>query len=103
MSMVKTEPLFRRRLAIDPHVKVAAQQLVQQYATHGRPEQIGKIFKPLFHNYLYGITRTVLVERITHAVKREGKTLNDVWKNQKWIDAKYRRRALSIRHGPKPG
>ena len=94
--MVKVEPLFRRRLTIDPHVKVAAEALVQRYKSTGRPEQVGKIVKPLFHNYLYGITRTALVERITHMVKREGKSLNDIWKSQKWISQKHKEDARSL-------
>ena len=94
--MVKTHPLFRRRLTIDPQVKDAAKRLVAQYQTTGRPEVVGKIFQPLFHNYLYGETRTALVERITHLVKRENKSLQQIWASQKWLNAKNKEDARSL-------
>ena len=87
--MVKTHPLFRRRLVkVDAHVKVAAEQLINAHAESLRPDYVGKIFQPLFHNYLYGITRQDVVEQITHMVKREGKSLVSIWRNQKWINPK---------------
>ena len=95
--MVKTHPLFRRRLVkVDAHVKVAAEQLIHAHAESLRPDYVGKIFQPLFHNYLYGITRQDVVEQITHMVKREGRDLVSIWRNQKWINPKNRDDAQTL-------
>ena len=43
------QSLFRRRLVkkVDPHVAVAADQLIDQYANRSRDYIIGKIFEPI--------------------------------------------------------
>ena len=94
--MVKAHPLFRRRLAVDAHVKVAAEQLITEHGNHLRPDVVGKIFAPINHNYLYGVSKQTIVEQITHLVKREGKSLETIWKEQSWINPKNREDARTL-------
>ena len=95
--MVQAHPLFRRRLVVDHHTKVAAENLVQQYGNRSRPDHVGKIFQPVNHNYLYGVTRLEIVEQITSLV-REGKSLENIWKDVHWFNPKNREdvRTLSV-------
>jgi len=95
--MVKAHPLFRRRLVVDHHTKVAAENLIQQHGNRSRPDHVGKIFQPVNHNYLYGVTRLQIVEQITSLV-REGKSLESIWKDVHWFDPKNREnvRTLSV-------
>ena len=94
--MVKTHPLFRRRLTVDAHVKVAAETLIQQHGNTERPDVVGKIFQFFMHNYLYGISKQETVEQITHRVKREGRSLTSIWANQKWFSQKNKADAQSL-------
>jgi len=93
--MVKSHPLFRRRLAKDHHTKVAAENLVQQHGNTLRPDHVGKIFQPVNHNYMYGVTRLQIVEQITSLV-REGKSLENIWKDMSWFDRKNREDARTL-------
>ena len=92
------QSLFRRRLVkkVDPHVAVAADQLIDKYANRSRDYIIGKIFEPVNHNYLYGVSLKELVERMIHLVKREKQTLEQVWKNMRWINPKNREDARTL-------
>ena len=94
--MVQTGSLFRRRLTVDAHVKVAADQLVAAHSNQARDSKIGKIFEPFYHNYLYGVTLNELVERIVHLVKRENKSLQQIWLDMGWINVKNREDARSL-------
>ena len=93
--MVLAHPLFRRRLTVDHHTKVAAENLVQQHGNPSRPKHVGKIFQPLMHNYMYGVTRLHLVEQITARV-RKGETLQNIWNNVNWFNPKNRENARSL-------
>ena len=64
--MVKANPLFRRRLAVDKHVSVAAEQLIETHGNPLRPDVVGKIFAPINHNYLYGVSKQTIVEQMEH-------------------------------------
>ena len=93
--MVLAHPLFRRRLTVDHHTKVAAENLVQQHGNPSRPKHVGKIFQPLMHNYLYGVTRLHLVEQITARV-RKGQSLQSIWQSMNWFNQKNREDARSL-------
>ena len=80
---------------VDHHTKVAAENLVQQHGNRSRPDHVGKIFQPVNHNYLYGVTRLEIVEQITSLV-REGKSLENIWKDMSWFDRKNREDARTL-------
>ena len=80
---------------IDHHTKVAAENLVAQHGNTLRPDHVGKIFQPISHNYLYGVTRLEIVEQIA-ALVREGKSLENIWKDMSWFDRKNREDARTL-------
>ena len=93
--MVLSTPLFRRRLVVDHHLKVAADNLVQEHGNPSRPDHVGKIFQPVNHNYMYGVTRLRIVEQIT-AMVRKGDSLENIWKDVHWFNPKNRENARTL-------
>ena len=77
------------------HLKVAADNLVKQHGNRSRPDHVGKIFQPVNHNYMYGVTRLHIVEQIT-AMVRKGDSLENIWKDVHWFDRKNRENARTL-------
>ena len=80
---------------VDHHTKVAAENLVEQHGNPSRPKHVGKIFQPLMHNYLYGVTRLHIVEQITARV-RKVQSLESIWLSMNWFNQKNREDARSL-------
>ena len=81
---------------VDPQIAFWSQELIYKHAEQGRADKVGKFLKPINHNYLYGYTLLELVERITHFVKREHQTLDQIWKDVRWMNPENRGLALAL-------
>ena len=78
-------PMFRRRLAKLSTIETKqVAELVNRHKSTGRPEKMGKFFQPLHHNYLYGITRTKMVEQMLFLHKRLGLSLSQIFDLHPW-------------------
>ena len=78
-------PMFRRRLAKLSTIETKqVAELVNRHKSTGRPEKMGKFFQPLHHNYLYGITRTKMVEQMLFLHKKLGLSLSQIFDLHPW-------------------
>ena len=78
-------PMFRRRLAkLNTIETKQVAELVNRHKSTGRPEKMGKFFQPLHHNYLYGITRTKMVEQMLFLHKKLGLSISQIFDLHPW-------------------